>query len=103
MGKVKLARFVYKQEFKLRPGRHELEGKATMREWTQGIKGGPDHYWGAFSLPNILLANSSLFTSQKNKNQVYYFFEKIRSCRVQSWRLEGNMSGYTCMQNLGLK
>ena len=35
-----------------------------MREWTQGIKGGPDHYWGAFSLPNILLANSSLFTSQ---------------------------------------
>ena len=66
MGKVKLARFVYKQEFKLRPGRHELEGKATMREWTQGIKGGPDHYWGAFSLPNILLANSSLFTSQKS-------------------------------------
>jgi len=38
----------------------------------------------------------------KNKNQVYYFSEKIRSCRVPNWRLGGNLTGYTFVQNLRL-
>ena len=37
-----------------------------------------------------------------NINKVYYFSEKIRSCRVQNWRLGGNLTGYTFIQNLRL-
>ena len=39
---------------------------------------------------------------EKNKNQVQYFSEKIRSCRVLNWRLGGNLTGYTFVQTLRL-
>ena len=39
----------------------------------------------------------------KDKNQLQYFIEKIKSSRVQNWKLSGNLPRYTFMQNLLLK
>ena len=70
----------------------------NMDKFNYGLMQDDDIFIDAVGLCiKSLYKKQNLKLKGKNKNQAQYFFEKIRLCRVQTWRLGRNFTGYTCM------